>query len=370
MYSPQAFSEFLDRVFNLSAADLPAEWSGILESAGKSVGADRTYLIFPDQKPSNQWCAPGADARIWNGTVPEMELASAGIYKDDQRCLCPMHAKEGLLGIAGFDWLDADRVDPEAAKIVGQAIERVLVNFEKPDPIQEQHWRLASLGLFAGALAHEINTPLFFIEGNLEFLARIIHREEPLDAEALADLRNLIDESQVGAANLREIVTDLKFLTKPEEAFTAEPVCLSKVLETVLRVAHHEIKHHVQVTANVDDLAPVSGRASLLSQVFLNLIMNAFQALPPYKISDNKILVFGENLTDSVAITVQDNGHGIPDDVVARVFEPFFTTRGDHGGTGLGLALCRKILQRMNGRIEFLSKVDEGTSVRITLPRA
>ena len=372
MNRSQGLSDFVEQVLELPAQPSAGEWERVLQCAGSCLGADRAYLVRNGAETPWQWCAEGREARGWNGAQPEMALAQGGVYSEPGRLLVPLEKEEVLLGVVGFDWLggaDSGALTDQA-RALGHLLSHALATRAEPDKFRDQHWRLASLGLFAGALAHEINTPLFFIEANLDFLAQSLDAFDPENQETLEEIRAMVRDSKTGAASLREVVTDLRQITRPDTAADPVAVELPKVLETVGRVARREIKHHATVRTDLGDLPPVLGREALISQVFLNLIMNAYQALPRYQPEQSRIDVRGETDGEFVRVDVTDNGHGMSEETLARVFEPFFTTRGGEGGTGLGLALCRRLVTMMRGRIDIASAEGEGTTVSVRLPRA
>jgi CheY-like chemotaxis protein len=143
------------------------------------------------------------------------------------------------------------------------------------------------------------------------------------------------------------------------------------VLESALRMASNEIRHRANIVRRYTGVPPIHGNEARLGQVFLNLIVNAAQAIPEGRASENRIglsIHVGEN--DRVVVEVSDTGSGIPPQVVARIFDPFFTTKAPGVGTGLGLAICQRIVIRYGGDIAAESQPGHGTTFRVSLRRA
>jgi CheY-like chemotaxis protein len=166
---------------------------------------------------------------------------------------------------------------------------------------------------------------------------------------------------------VRYIAHDLKVYSRAE-ADEAGPVDVRKILESTVRMARGEIR---QRTNLVQDFAPVPdviGHEARLGQVFLNLVVNAIQALPSDGPVENTIRIATFVDPDgSVVVSVEDSGSGIPQDVLPRIFDPFFTTKPAGVGTGLGLAICHRIVTQLGGRMTVDSHVGRGTVVRTLL---
>ncbi|MEZ5288637.1 MAG: ATP-binding protein [Vicinamibacterales bacterium] len=232
--------------------------------------------------------------------------------------------------------------------------------------------RLASIGTLAAGVAHEINNPLTFVAGNLEWLAQRLRPTDgaapPLDPQELAAL---LDETRDGVDRIRSIVKSLRSLSRGEKEAIG-PVSLAEACATARRLCAHELTARARVT--VDLPSPplvVMADEGRLVQVFVNLLVNAAHAMPDRLAAENRIVVRGRLLEGGhVRIEVEDNGRGMPADVQSRIFEPFFTTKVAGVGTGLGLAVCRGIIVSLGGTIEVASLEGEGTAFRIVLPMA
>ena len=222
--------------------------------------------------------------------------------------------------------------------------------------------RLAAAGTLAAGLAHEINNPIAFVLANLNHL-QALRKEENSEAE----IEEVVLETQEGVERLRAIVDELLRLARTGERLS-EPVQLARVVESVLPIVRHEAKGRVRIETNLAYAPLVSGDPSRLGQVVLNLIQNAIHALSARE-SGGRVSISVAPVAAGVELSVEDDGPGIPDDVLPRIFEPFFTTKASGAGTGLGLAVTREIVSRHGGTIEVETS-SAGTRFRVTLPAA
>jgi PAS domain S-box-containing protein len=255
--------------------------------------------------------------------------------------------------------------------------------------------RLAAVGTLAAGVAHEINNPLAYTMGNLDMLARRLPEatarlramvaadaegEGPPAALGLAGAAGLaadLDEAESmlvvareGAARVRSIVLDLLRFSRPDEALVGT-VDVHEVLEYAISIATPEVRHRARLVRAYGPTPFVAVNESRLGQVFLNLLINAAQAIPEGH-SEEQTLRIGTHTDDEgrVVIEVSDTGEGIPAHLLRRVFDPFFTTKPVGEGTGLGLFVSRSIVKTAGGDIAIESDVGCGTTVRVTLPSA
>jgi PAS domain S-box-containing protein len=231
--------------------------------------------------------------------------------------------------------------------------------------------RMVSVGTLASGVAHEINNPLAYVIGNLDYarakLAEVLAGQAPI-AE-LPDVLSSVDDSIEGTARMREIVRDLRTFARPEET-ERSPVDLSRVVDVSLRMTQHVIKHKARVEKTVaPDVPLVNANASRLGQVFVNLLVNSAQAMPPDRDpAENRIGVTLFRDGERVVVELSDNGVGISEDVRRRIFSPFVTTKPAGEGTGLGLWVCQTIVHAMGGDITVDSHPGQGSVFRLTLP--
>jgi PAS domain S-box-containing protein len=231
--------------------------------------------------------------------------------------------------------------------------------------------RMASLGTLAAGIGHEINNPLAFIAANLDFISTELSGMSQAGARGpdLGEIRTALDECRVGADRVKRIVRDLKtFSRNPVDTVSA--VDVHAVLDWTLQVAGNEIRHRAQLVKDYGEVRRVKANDVRLSQVFLNLLMNAAQAIPVGHTQSNHIRVSTREQGDCVVIEVSDTGCGIAPETQRRLFEPFFTTKAVGEGSGLGLSICYSIVRQLGGDISVHSELGAGSSFRLTLPAA
>jgi PAS domain S-box-containing protein len=223
--------------------------------------------------------------------------------------------------------------------------------------------RMTSMGTLAAGIAHEINNPLSFVLTNLGFLSEELREQRE-------EVRAMLAEAREGAERVRRIVRQLKAFSRPDEE-RLEPVDPHTVLDSAVILAANEIKHRARLRREYGPVPRVLGNEGRLCQVFLNLMVNAAQAIPEGAVERNEIrLVTRLGADGRVVVEVRDTGEGIPQDVQGRIFDPFFTTKPVGVGTGLGLSICHGIITSMSGDISVESEPGQGTTVRVVLPVA
>lgn len=231
--------------------------------------------------------------------------------------------------------------------------------------------RLASVGTLAAGLAHEINTPLTYLSTGLDTLARHL---PPLIASAPArSARPVVEALEIvreGADRVRQTARDIKaFSRAPDEE--RQTVDVREVVAQALRLARHELVRKAQIVEALGEVPEVRGNPVRLGQVFLNLLINAAQALPEGAPQRHEVRV--STFCDAegrAVVEVRDTGCGIPEDAAAHVFEPFFTTKAAGEGTGLGLWICHQLVNAMGGQITFDTEPGRGTRFCVALPSA
>jgi PAS domain S-box-containing protein len=223
--------------------------------------------------------------------------------------------------------------------------------------------RLAALGTLSAGVAHEINNPLTFLTLGIAALEPIL-AEAQLDESRRARAHALFDEIRRGADRVAAIVRDLRAFARFEEEERG-PVDLQKVLGAAERIAAHEVRAHGKFVVTVPELPSVIGSSGKLEQVFVNLLINAAQALPD---SGGTIELHAREEAERVVVEVRDDGPGIPQELLGKVFDPFFTTKPPGVGTGLGLSISHAIITRLGGDITIDSAEGQGTVVRVSLP--
>ena len=241
--------------------------------------------------------------------------------------------------------------------------------------------RLASMGTLAAGVAHEINNPLTYVMANVghvsERLNKLINVLGGVSAapegalpRQLVELIGALDEAQEGAVRVRQIVRDLKVFSRGRDD-QQEASDLRRILESSLSMAGNEIRHRARVVKDFGAVPPVDASESKLGQVFLNLLINAAQAIPEGNVSANQITV--STATDAqgrAVVTITDTGCGVAQEVVEHIFDPFFTTKPIGVGTGLGLFICHGIVKGLGGDITVDTDAGRGARFCVTLPPA
>jgi signal transduction histidine kinase len=243
----------------------------------------------------------------------------------------------------------------------------------------EEAERFAALGRLAAGVGHEINNPLTYVSMNVELVVSELDlwlaqdvggsgffRSMP-SPQKLASFREMLDESRGGLRRIRDVVKNLQNLSRPPGG-KHELFSLNELLDESLAMARNHVEHRATVVKSYGTLPALSGDRSALGQVFLNLLLNAAQAMPDGRADQNEIAVTTSALEGEVAIDIRDTGAGIPRDVLPHIFEQFYTTKPIGEGTGLGLAVSHRIVADHGGQILVDSEIGRGSTIRVVLP--
>ena len=228
--------------------------------------------------------------------------------------------------------------------------------------------RMLLLGTLAAGVAHEINNPLTAVIGNLELAAGTVDEQTAPATESEKEMLALVQDALAAANRVRDIVRDLKIFTRAEED-TRSLLDLHRVMDTAVRMAWNEIRQQAVVVKDYGEISPVFANEARLGQVFLNLLINAAQAMPLSNEQANQIRL--KTFVDSdgfVVAEVRDSGAGIPAEMLDKVFTPFSIAQAHGIGSGLGLAMCQRIIDELGGDISVDSTNGAGTTFRIRLP--
>jgi len=268
------------------------------------------------------------------------------------------------------DFLSKDRL----ARL-GPAVERELreaVTRRERNKMREQLLiadRMASVGLVAAGIAHEINNPLAAVIANLDLALEDFDRLMLTlrDATPLDDLRQELVDAREAADHVHKIVRDLRVFSRNEPERTG-PVDLCKVLDSTLRMLSNEIRHRARVVKEIEDVPAIRANEARIGQVFLNLLANAAQAIPEGRAAQNEIRVGLSMAGARVRVSIGDTGPGIPPAVMRTLFTPFVTTKPVGQGTGLGLSICHRLVTELQGEITVDTQVGVGTTFVVDLP--
>ncbi len=261
-----------------------------------------------------------------------------------------------------------------------------------------QSEKLASIGQLAAGVAHEINNPVGFISNNMEILqeyikhyAKIVQMmgnlkremedgdiekakltlfgikkfEEDINLDyIMSDVNTLMEHSGRGLERIKKIVMDLRTFAREENVETREFMKVEEVIDSILSIVQNELKYKAELIKEYGDTVLVKGSPQRLGQVFVNLLVNASQAIE----EKGKITIKTYRRNKYVCVDVTDTGRGIPPDNLKKIFDPFFTTKPVGQGTGLGLSVSYEIVKKHGGEIKVTSKEGEGTTFTVMLP--
>jgi PAS domain S-box-containing protein len=235
--------------------------------------------------------------------------------------------------------------------------------------------KMAAIGTLAASIAHEINNPLAFVVGGLDWLAERIGairvdsmRGDLRDGDTPTDV---VDEMRRGISRIATIVGSMKTLSRKDDHPTPVPVDLRRAVNLAERIVSNEVRQWARLRVDVPDGLFVRSNETRLMQVFINLIMNAVHAIQAGNPMRNAIRVAVERQDpDEVTVIVRDTGCGMSAQTLERIFTPFFTTKPPGMGTGLGLSVTRTIVEASGGSIAVDSEPGTGTTVRMRLPLA
>ncbi len=355
----------------------------------------------------------GLTGRVWDRAEPEWIsdlgadlsfLRRSAAEADGFRTAfgVPILLRGDCLGVLEFFAIAPRENDPDLLEMtlnlasqIGQFIERHQM---RARVVQSE--KLASLGMLSAGIAHEINNPLAYIGTNLavlerdsRFLLRLLalyeqsgdrfataHPDLQSQIEGLAaefdlayvreNLEQIVLRTRQGVKRVADIVQNLRGFARVDCAQDDQADVHEAILAALEMLRGRLDRYGITVLEPKGESPLVAGSPAQLNQVFLNLLVNAVQAIETTGRGDGRITIVSEEKSGEVFVEISDNGCGIPDEDLPRIFTPFFTTKGVGDGTGLGLSITLGIIQDHGGRLQVESVAGRGTCVRVILPVA
>ena len=341
---------FVRLVHSIGAETFPA---ATIDEAKAIVGARSVAVAIIDKNLGSE---SGLDFLKWlKATQPDCEALVITAYGN-------MESAIEALRLGASDFL----LKPAEVEIlthrVSLLVERRRMLAER-NGLQAQLMqtdRMAALGMLAAGVVHEINNPLTYVLSNLEYL-----EDQP---ELSTEVKQIIGETRHGARQMASVVNHIKTFAHHGEAVRTR-TDVTSLVEGTLKMSAVLIRQRAQLTREMGPIPDVEGLEFQLAQVFLNLLVNASQAIPEGAASKNEVKVrLSTNAAGEAVVEVTDTGAGMAPEVLRKMFQPFFTTKPRGVGTGIGLTICKNIVESHGGRIEIESTVGRGSTFRVVLP--
>jgi signal transduction histidine kinase len=251
---------------------------------------------------------------------------------------------------------------------------------------------MSSLGQMVAGIAHEINNPVNFIQGNLihtnnytQELLELIHlyqqhypqpepeiqaKMEDIEIDFISeDLPKVLSSMEMGAERISQIVLSLRNFSRLDEANSKE-VDIYEGIENTLLLLSHRLNPGIQLIKLYESLPLIECYPAQLNQLFMNILSNAIDELLAHNELSQPQIVIKTKIVENnkIEVRIRDNGTGIAPEIKDKIFDPFFTTKPVGQGTGMGLAICYQVVERHRGKIEVISELGEGTEFVVTLP--
>jgi PAS domain S-box-containing protein len=262
-------------------------------------------------------------------------------------------------------------LDPETGRT--RAVVGVLRDITETEALREtlvRQARLVTTGTLAAGVGHEINNPLTYVGANIEFaLSAVRELASTSPSSKATEVIEVLDEAREGAERIGKIVRGLRAFARENAPLV--PVDVHAAIDIAANMAVHELRGRAKVVKEEHEVPLVLGDESRLSQVFLNLLVNAVQSFVTSDPERNRIVVRTSRVDDGrVAVEIEDNGAGISETALPRIFDPFFTTKAVGQGTGLGLSISHSIVTSLGGDLTCQTEVGKGSTFRVVLVAA
>jgi two-component system, NtrC family, sensor kinase len=327
-------------------------------------GPSRQFFDEPDAVLQGKTLVEAIAGEEGTALDARVRLVLSSATRQDYECCIEVGGAQRVLSTSAMLMLGAEPAPPHVTLMIRDVTERAHMQAKL---LQVE--RLASVGLLAAGVAHEINNPLAYVLLNLERIrAGIGLLGGSQHAVLLAELATAIDMSIEGASRVRGIVRDLKRFSHPDDNLQL-PVDVHRSIDFAIAMAEPALQSRAKLTRDYGALPTVRASEARLSQIFLNLIINAAHALPEAGGARGDIrVVTRTDPSGEAIIEIHDTGLGISGAALRQVFEPFYTTKPPGMGTGLGLTISHDIVRTLGGRIEVESMEGRGSIFRVALP--
>jgi signal transduction histidine kinase len=355
-----------------------AERSGLAENLrlGLNLLATTIYGHFTDWAlpmwlylPLNSLWVDSTMDRLARPRLLAMLLAVAGVaILDGCPPLVPLTFVLLSMGVGSIAEARAQLV-----RLANQRLARRHQELERAHEELDRAWqrareqdRLSSLGVLAAGIAHEINNPMSYVKSNVAALFEDMREHPALPAEFQEYVTDALPATVDGIQRICDIVSDLRRFARGETEQSVE-YDLNAEVEAALRITRGQLRAHGEVEVDLGPLPRLQGNPRQISQVIINLLVNAAHALAGR--SPGKVFVSTRQDGDTVVLTVRDTGMGMGPEVLSHLFQPFFTTKPVGEGTGIGLMVVHDIVAAHGGRIEVRTQPQQGTAFIIRLPQ-
>ncbi len=321
---------------------------------GELLGMPFTKLVGPESTAAFYWriiAAEGGEQRTERHELKLRGTDGREIWVDYMAARIEYEGAPAVLGTA-LDISERKR---------NEALNRRLIHSD----------RLAAIGQLSAGVAHEINNPAAFVMANLTSLSGVVDRIEQSDGRVsgaqLLEVRDMLRDGLEGIERIHSLTKNLKTFARIERD-DVELVDVNEVLSGACAIVADEIRDRARLLKQLGAVPRLAADPGKLSQVFINLLMNAAQAIEAGSEDQHEICCTSAYQDGGIRVTVADTGCGMPESVRSRIFEPFFTTRSRDKGTGLGLTLCADIVRRHSGEIRVKSDPGKGSVFEVLLP--
>lgn len=320
---------------------------------------------------------PAADRRLYLAatvgatTTPLVEIPSPRLMLERSRIVLPIASGERLLGVVVIERPVFEAHDAERAALFGAQVREVLEHREQLQRVAGAE-RLAGIGQLASGVSHEINNPVACVISAITALHAELGELDsippgPERDERLKEMKEILTDCNQGALRIRDLARDLRSLSRGPQSSPAQAE-VGESVASALRVTGAHLKRCAQVKTALEPGLLAACAPGKLSQVLINLLLNAVQAMEGRSGAANELRVSARAQGEQIIIEVADNGPGIAPEHLPRMFEAFFTTR--RGATGLGLSLSRELVEHHGGRLKVASVFGEGATFTVELNRA